>query len=83
LCFFGPTLRPDPIRASFPILVDGAKVPKADRLPKDLEELEQRNGREIRHASFHSDVDKLIRGLKGLSDRADDTGSLASRSRLM
>jgi hypothetical protein len=55
-----------------PILVDGAKVPKSDRLPKDLEELEQRNGLEIRHASFHSDVDKLIGGLKGLSDRVDD-----------
>jgi hypothetical protein len=52
-----------------PILVDGAKVPKADRLPQDLKELEQRNGLEVRHASFHSDVDKLIRGLKASSEQ--------------
>jgi len=50
-----------------PILVDGAKVPKAGQLPKDLEELEQRNGLEIRHASFRSDIDKLIRELTGPS----------------
>jgi hypothetical protein len=47
-----------------PILLDGAKVPKADRLPTDLQELEQRNGLEVRHASFHSDMDKLCRWLK-------------------
>jgi hypothetical protein len=64
-----------------PILVDGAKVPKADRLPKDLEELEHRNGLEIRHASFHSDVDKLIQGLKGPSDQARATeGPATSRA---
>jgi TIR domain len=48
-----------------PILLDGAKVPKADELPKELEELSLRNGLDIRHASFHNDVDRLIRGLKG------------------
>jgi TIR domain len=48
-----------------PILLDGARMPKADQLPKDLEELSVRNGLDIRHASFHSDMDKLIRGLKG------------------
>ena len=47
-----------------PILLDGAKVPKADELPKELEELSLRNGLDIRHASFHNDVDRLIRGLK-------------------
>jgi formylglycine-generating enzyme required for sulfatase activity len=48
-----------------PILLDGARMPKADQLPKDLEELSVRNGLDIRHASFHPDMDKLIRGLKG------------------
>jgi formylglycine-generating enzyme required for sulfatase activity len=48
-----------------PILLDGARMPKADQLPKDLEELAVRNGLDIRHASFHSDMDRLIRGLKG------------------
>jgi len=48
-----------------PILLDGAKVPKAAQLPKDLEELALRNGLDVRHASFHYDMDRLIRGLKG------------------
>jgi hypothetical protein len=54
-----------------PILLDGAKVPKANQLPKELEELSLRNGLDIRHASFHNDVDRLIRGLKGQLAEAD------------
>jgi hypothetical protein len=53
-----------------PILLDGAGVPKAAQLPKDLEELALRNGLDVRHASFHSDMDKLIRELKGQSGQA-------------
>jgi formylglycine-generating enzyme required for sulfatase activity len=48
-----------------PILLDGARMPKANQLPKDLKELSKRNGLDIRHASFRSDMDNLIRGLKG------------------
>src|SRR6476619_3116473 len=48
-----------------PILLDGARIPKADQLPDDLKELASRNGLDVRHASFHTDMDKLIRGLKG------------------
>jgi formylglycine-generating enzyme required for sulfatase activity len=48
-----------------PILLDGARMPNASQLPRDLKELSARNGLDIRHASFHSDMDKLIRGLKG------------------
>lgn len=47
-----------------PILLEGAKVPRASALPADLRELSQRNGLDVRHASFHPDVDKLVRGLK-------------------
>jgi len=54
-----------------PILLDGAKVPKANQLPKDLEELSLRNGLDVRHASFHNDMDRLIRGLKGQLEAAD------------
>ena len=50
--------------AVIPILLDGAKVPKANQLPKDLDELSLRNGLDVRHASFHNDIDKLVRGLK-------------------
>jgi TIR domain len=48
-----------------PILLDGARIPKAAQPPKDLEELPLRNGLDVRHASFPYDMDKLIRGLKG------------------
>jgi hypothetical protein len=48
-----------------PILLDSAKVPKANQLPKDLEELSIRNGLDVRHASFHNDIDRLVRSLKG------------------
>jgi len=54
-----------------PILLDGAKVPKANQLPKDLEELSLRNGLDVRHASFHSDIDRLVRSLKGQLAEAD------------
>jgi hypothetical protein len=47
-----------------PILLDGTRVPKADRLPKDLKELALRNGLNVRHASFHVDLNKLIRELE-------------------
>jgi formylglycine-generating enzyme required for sulfatase activity len=48
-----------------PILLDGARMPRANQLPKDLEELSKRHGLAIHHASFRSDMDNLIRGLKG------------------
>jgi TIR domain-containing protein len=48
-----------------PILLDGVKIPRANQLPNDLEELAVRNGLDVRHTSFHTDMDKLIRELKG------------------
>ena len=48
-----------------PLLLDGARIPKADELPEDLKELSLRNGMEIHHASFQDDMNRLIRGLKG------------------
>jgi TIR domain-containing protein len=47
-----------------PILLEGARIPKADELPEDLKELALRNGMEVRHASFQDDMNRLIRGLK-------------------
>jgi TIR domain len=52
-----------------PILLDGVRI-KADQLPEDLKELALRNGMEIRHASFHDDMNRLIRELKGQFDQA-------------
>src|SRR5262249_1919450 len=50
-----------------PVLLEGARIPKAIELPEDLKELALRNGMEIRHASFQDDMDRLIRGLEGPS----------------
>jgi len=47
-----------------PILLNGARIPKADQLPDDLKELASRNGLDVRHASFQSDMERLVRGLK-------------------
>ena len=48
-----------------PILLDDTRVPRSDQLPSDLQELALRNGLNVRHASFHTDMEKLILGLKG------------------
>jgi hypothetical protein len=53
-----------------PILLDGARIPKTNELPKDIKGLTSRNGLDVRHASFHEDMDRLIRGLKGQVDQA-------------
>src|SRR5262249_41253819 len=47
-----------------PLLLEGARIPKATELPEDLKELALRNGMEIRHASFQDDMNRLVRGLK-------------------
>jgi hypothetical protein len=47
-----------------PILLDGVKIPRANQLPNDLEELAVRNALDVRHASFHNDMNKLVRELK-------------------
>jgi formylglycine-generating enzyme required for sulfatase activity len=48
-----------------PILLEGTRMPKAEQLPEDIRELSLRNGLDVRHSSFHADMDKLIRALKG------------------
>lgn len=53
-----------------PILLDGTKIPRVDRLPDDLKHLSRRNGLDVRQASFHSDVGRLIRELKATAPAA-------------
>jgi TIR domain len=64
-----------------PILVDGATIPDVRQLPKELEELSFRNGIDVRLASFHNDVSRLIQGLKRQLNidikRRQEIGSLA------
>jgi hypothetical protein len=47
-----------------PILVDGTKIPPADKLPKELQGLARRNALNLRHDSFRADMEKLVRELK-------------------
>jgi hypothetical protein len=57
-----------------PILLNGSKVPRADRLPPNLGNLAVRNGLDVRHVSFHADVGRLVRELKQMQHRNDGKG---------
>ena len=46
-----------------PVLVAGASMPRADDLPEDLKELVYRNGVELRHTRWDSDVEVLVKAL--------------------
>ena len=47
-----------------PVLVQGAKMPRAEQLPDVLKELAYRNGVELTHARWDSDVDVLAKQLE-------------------
>jgi hypothetical protein len=47
-----------------PVLLEGTRMPRIQQLPGDLHELAQRNALDVRHTSFHADMDKLVAGLK-------------------
>lgn len=47
-----------------PVLVQGARAPRADELPDNLKELSFRNGVELTHARWESDVQLLIKALR-------------------
>ena len=46
-----------------PVLVDGAKMPRPEELPDSLKKLARRQGIDISHTQFESDVRKLTRAL--------------------
>ena len=46
-----------------PVLLQGASMPAADALPEDLKNLAFRNGFELSHTRWESDVDELVRRL--------------------
>jgi hypothetical protein len=47
-----------------PVLVQGARMPRAEDLPDNLKELSFRNGVELTHARWDSDVQVLIKALR-------------------
>jgi hypothetical protein len=54
--------------AVVPVLVRGARMPKADQLPEELRELAYRNSVELTHARWKSDVQVLTAALAPLLD---------------
>jgi hypothetical protein len=61
-----------------PVLLQGAQVPPPERLPDDLKDLSYRNGFELGHSTWDSDVREMVRRL-GLS-APNTTDSPSSRS---
>jgi hypothetical protein len=55
-----------------PILVHGARIPRPEQLPEDLKELAYRNGVELTHARWESDVQVLIKALLPYVDAAPE-----------
>jgi hypothetical protein len=53
-----------------PVLVHGARMPRPDQLPEDLKEFAYRNGVELTHARWESDVQILIKALLPYVDGA-------------
>jgi TPR repeat protein len=51
-----------------PILVDGTTMPRPDDLPDSLKKLTRRQGIEISHTRFDSDVERLTRALSLLEE---------------
>ena len=47
-----------------PVLVRGASMPRPDQLPDELKELSYRNGCELTHARWNSDLQLLIKALR-------------------
>ena len=61
-----------------PVLVRGARMPRPEQLPDDLKDLAYRNGVELTHARWGSDLQLLIKALRAhVGDlRAKDPGPI-------
>jgi len=55
-----------------PVLVRGAKMPRADQLPADLQELAYRNSVGLTHVRWKSDLEALVHALKPYLDIVDE-----------
>jgi hypothetical protein len=59
-----------------PVLVRGARMPRADQLPADLQELAYRNGVELTHARWKSDLQILAQSLQPYLEGTEDATSV-------
>ena len=55
-----------------PVLVQGARMPESERLPDDLRDLPYRNGFELGHSTWESDVAEMVKRL-GLQEQRTST----------
>jgi len=62
-----------------PVLVHGAKMPRPDQLPDDLRDLAYRNGCELTHARWGSDLQLLIRALSAYVEDPKNPADSARR----
>ncbi len=56
-----------------PVLVGGAKIPRASDLPEEMEALRRRNALEISDTRFHHDADRLIAALEAIGPEQPTT----------
>lgn len=64
-----------------PVLIDGASMPRAEDLPPEIRPLATRNGLELRHQRFNTDVLRLLEALEPIlngSARRSSARELAS-----
>ena len=47
-----------------PVLVDGARMPKASELPDSLKPLARRQAVQVRHTNFSGDAEALVKRLR-------------------
>src|SRR5271165_2684934 len=64
-----------------PVLVRGAKMPRIEQLPDDLKEFSYRNGVELTHARWNSDLQLLVRALRPYVDPKNPASSPTNRVR--
>ncbi len=58
-----------------PVLVQGARMPRADQLPGDLKELAFRNAAELTYTRWKADVQALVHALRPHLDASDSSPS--------
>lgn len=64
-----------------PVLVENAPVPNPDELPDDLKQLSRKNAIELRHTTFNSDVDRLVRSIQKFFE--DEEANVREGQRLL
>jgi hypothetical protein len=67
--------RPTP---TIPVLVGDAEMPTAEQLPAELQALVLRQAITLRDETWHEDVERLVRALRGTPGRKPNTGRLVA-----